>query len=222
MANRVMWPALKRSIVAILRGVQPGEVEAIAEILIDEQIEAIEVPLNSPEPFQSIGRVCKSFGNDCLIGAGTVLHLEQCDRVAGIGGRLLVSPNINPAIVARAEGHGMVTLPGVFTATEALLAVHSGASALKIFPAVTLGPSGVSALKTILPEGTFVGVVGGISDHNLAEFAKVGVQIFGLGTSLYKQGDDKAVIRTRAKAAVRAYDAAIASNRGAARRASII
>jgi 2-dehydro-3-deoxyphosphogalactonate aldolase len=124
------WPKVKRSLVAILRGVRPDEAEAIVEALIDSGFELIEVPLNSPDPFVSIERLCKRFGKDCWIGAGTVLSASDCARVADIGGRLMVSPNVDADVLTMAQALRMVTMPGVFSPTEAFLALRCGASAL--------------------------------------------------------------------------------------------
>ncbi|MBD0415177.1 2-dehydro-3-deoxy-6-phosphogalactonate aldolase [Oryzicola mucosus] len=206
MSETVVWPSFKRDLVAILRGVKPDEVEAIVGVLIEEQFEAIEVPLNSPEPLRSIEIIAKAFGADALIGAGTVTLPEDCADVAKAGGRLMVSPNVDPSVIAIAKSRGMVTLPGVFTPTEALLALRSGASALKFFPAGALGASGISAIKAILPKDAVVGAVGGVSEASFADFARIGVRTFGLGSSLYKPGDSADVVRAKAKAAIEAYD----------------
>ncbi|MDI6025092.1 2-dehydro-3-deoxy-6-phosphogalactonate aldolase [Corticibacterium sp. UT-5YL-CI-8] len=206
MSETVVWPSLKRDLVAILRGVKPDEVEAIVGALIEEEFEAIEVPLNSPEPFRSIEIIAKAFGGDALIGAGTVISPEHCADVADAGGRLMVSPNVDPSVIAMAKSRGMVTLPGVFTPTEAMLALRSGAAALKFFPAGALGASGISAIKAILPKDAVVGAVGGVSETSFADFAKIGVRTFGLGSSLYKPGDTANAVRAKAKAAVEAYD----------------
>lgn len=203
-----MWPSFKRDLVAILRGVRPEEVEAIAEVLVEEQFPAIEVPLNSPDAFRSIEIVARRFGGAALIGAGTVLSVEACDRVAEAGGRLMVTPNVDPEVISRACEHRMVTLPGVFTPTEALLALRSGASALKFFPAGVLGTSGISAVKAILPKDTVVGAVGGVAEDSFAAFARIGVRTFGLGSSLYRPGDTAQTVRARARLTVEAYDLA--------------
>jgi 2-dehydro-3-deoxyphosphogalactonate aldolase len=135
MTDSASWPTVKRPLIAILRGIRPDEAESIVEALIDSGFELIEVPLNSPEPFASIERLSQRFGKDCLIGAGTVLSAADCARVADVGGRLMVAPNVDADVLATARARRMVTMPGVFTPTEALLAVRCGASALKFFPA---------------------------------------------------------------------------------------
>jgi 2-dehydro-3-deoxyphosphogalactonate aldolase len=208
-ANSIPWPKVKRSLVAILRGIRPDEAEAIVGALIESGLELIEVPLNSPEPFVSIERLCKRFGKDCWIGAGTVLAAGDCARVAELGGRLMVSPNIDADVLAMARARQMVTMPGVFSPTEALLALRSGASALKFFPASVLGPSGIAAQLAVLPTDTIVGAVGGVSDKNLAAYVAAGIRVFGLGSSLYRPGMSAAQVRETAQASVSAYDRAL-------------
>jgi 2-dehydro-3-deoxyphosphogalactonate aldolase len=205
----VRWPDLKRPLVAILRGVKPDEAEAIVATLIESGFEMIEVPLNSPDPFASIERLCRRFGQDALIGAGTVLTAADCARVADAGGRLMVSPNVEPDVLAMAVSRGMITMPGVFSPTEAFLALRSGASALKFFPASVMGPSGIAAVLAVLPKDTVVGAVGGVSDKNFADYATAGVRAFGLGSSLYRPGMTAEDVRVSAQSAVRAYDQAI-------------
>jgi 2-dehydro-3-deoxyphosphogalactonate aldolase len=209
MIKPVPWPRVKRSLVAILRGVRPAEAESIAAALVESGFELIEVPLNSPDPFDSIERMAKRFGGDCLIGAGTVLGTDDCARVADAGGRLMVSPNVDIDVLAVACARGMVAVPGVFTATEALLALRGGASALKFFPSSVLGPSGIAALRVVLPPETVVAAVGGVSDRNFADYTAVGVRAFGLGSSLYRPGMTAAEVRDTAQIAIRAYDAAV-------------
>ena len=207
MTASVAWPALRRNLVAILRGIKPTEIEATVDVLIEAGFEAIEVPLNSPDPFVSIEKARKRAPANVLIGAGTVLEVSQVDRLHDVGGNLLVTPNVEPDVIRRAVAHGMVAMPGVFTPTEALLAAKSGASALKFFPASVLGPGGISAIKAILPSHLPIGAVGGVSDSNFADYWKVGVRAFGLGSSLYKPGDAAKLIGERAVRSVEAYDA---------------
>ena len=175
--------------------------------MIEEGFELIEIPLNSPDPFRSIRLAVERHGHAALIGAGTVLTVEDVDRLADIGGRLLVSPNVDPNVLARAGGHGMVTMPGVFTPTEALLALKSGASALKFFPASVLGPSGIAAIRAVLPKSSVIGAVGGVSEASFAAYAEAGVGTFGLGSSLYRPGDDAGTVRRNARRAITAYEA---------------
>jgi 2-dehydro-3-deoxyphosphogalactonate aldolase len=209
MTQPIAWPNPKRSLVAILRGVKPDEAEAIVGTLVETGFELIEVPLNSPDPFVSIEKVAARFGKHALIGAGTVLRSGDCARVADCGGRLMVSPNVDADVLTMAASRDMVTMPGVFTPTEAFLALRCGASALKFFPASVLGPSGISAQMAVLPKGIVIGAVGGVSDKNLADYAKAGVRAFGLGSSLYRPGMTVAEVRETALASVRAYDQAM-------------
>jgi len=212
MASIIAWPQLQRSLVAILRGIKPEEAESIVGTLVEEGFELIEIPLNSPDPYTSIRRAVDAFGSKCVIGAGTVLSAEQVDRLADAGGRLVVSPNIEPSVIGRASEHKMLTMPGVFTPTEALLAVKCGSSALKFFPGSVLGTSGIAAIKTILPADTIVGVVGGVSEASFADFWKIGVSTFGMGSNLYAPGDDATTVRNKARRLIAAYDQAAASN----------
>lgn len=201
------FPKLKRGLVAILRGLKPVEAIAIGQALFDAGIEAIEVPLNSPEPFSSIARIVEVLPKTALVGAGTVLTPTDVDGLHKAGGRLLVSPNIDAEVMARAMHYGMVTMPGVFTPSEAFQAIRLGASALKFFPASVLGASGISAIRAVLPAQTLVGAVGGVSEKDFAGYKAVGVTVFGLGSSLFKPGMSVDEVAARAHAAVEAWDA---------------
>ena len=209
MTTRIPFPPMKRPLIAILRGIKPEETADIVGALIETGFTAIEIPLNSPEPFRSIKIAAKMAPADCLIGAGTVLTIEDVDRLDGAGGKLLVTPNVEPAIISRARDKGMVTMPGVFTATEALSAARAGATGLKFFPAGVLGASGISAIRAVLPPELVIAAVGGVSDKNFADYTKAGILAFGLGTSLYKPGMTAAEVAERAKATIYAYDEAI-------------
>ncbi|TPW27406.1 2-dehydro-3-deoxy-6-phosphogalactonate aldolase [Pararhizobium mangrovi] len=204
--NRIAWPEMRRSLVAILRGIRPDEVEAAIDELVEAGFTAMEIPLNSPEPFRSIEMAAKRAPEGCLIGAGTVLDTGSVDRLNDAGGRLLVAPNAAPAVIARAAAFSMVTMPGVMTPSEAFVALDAGASALKFFPASVLGPAGIGAMMAVLPKDVPVGAVGGVSEKNFADYAAVGIRTFGLGSSLYKPGMDAAEIGRRARTAVAAYD----------------
>jgi 2-dehydro-3-deoxyphosphogalactonate aldolase len=209
--NRSAWPPLKRGLVAILRGIGPDHAETVVGGLIEAGFQAIEIPLNSPEPFRSIELAAKLAPAGILIGAGTVLSPASVDRLADAGGKFLVSPNVDASVIRRAAEHGMVTMPGVFTPTEAFQAIAAGASALKFFPAGVLGRSGIQAIMAVLPKDIPIGVVGGVSDTDFAAFGEIGVRTFGLGSSLYKAGLDPAEVIRRGRAAVAAYDAAFDS-----------
>lgn len=200
------WPKLRRGLVAILRGVGPHEAAAIGRAVFDAGITAIEVPLNSPEPFRSIETIIATLPPDALVGAGTVLTAADVDRLADAGGRLLVAPNVDQAVLGRAAERSLVTMPGVFTPTEAFAAIAAKASALKFFPASVLGPKGIAAIGAVLPKDITVGVVGGVSDADFEDYAKVGVGTFGLGSSLYKPGMSAADVGSRALAAAAAWD----------------
>ena len=204
--NPVAFPAMKRPLIAILRGLKPEEAEGVVDVLIESGVTAIEIPLNSPDPFRSIEIAVKRASSDVLIGAGTVLTTQAVERLHDVGGRLMVTPNVDPGVIARARERGMVTMPGVFTATEALLAAKAGASGLKFFPASVLGASGISAIRAVLPADLMIAAVGGISDKNFVEYTKTGIYSFGLGSSLYKPGMTVAEVAARAKATIHAYD----------------
>jgi 2-dehydro-3-deoxyphosphogalactonate aldolase len=193
---------MKRPLIAILRGLKPEEAEGVVSALIENGITAIEIPLNSPDPFRSIEIAVKKAFAEVLIGAGTVLTPEAVERLHDVGGRLMVTPNVDPEVIARARERGMVAIPGVFTPT----AVKAGASGLKFFPANVLGASGISAIRAVLPADLMIAAVGGISDKNFAEYARTGIYAFGLGTSLYRPGMTAAEVAARAKATIHAYD----------------
>ncbi len=205
----VPFPPMQRPLVAILRGVKPEETADIVSVLIETGMTAIEIPLNSPDPFRSIATAVKLAPAEVLVGAGTVLTTDDVDRLHDVGGRLMVAPNVDTAVIARATARGMVTMPGVFTPTEALLAAKAGASSLKFFPASVLGAAGISAIRAVLPAGVMIAAVGGVSDQNFTEYVRSGVRAFGLGGSLYKPGMTAADVAARARAAVKAYDMAI-------------
>ena len=205
---RIPFPEMKYPLVAILRGLKPEETAATVEVLLDAGLRAIEIPLNSPEPFKSIEIAVRMAPSDALIGAGTMLTIEDVDRLEEAGGRLFVSPNVDQPVLAHAVSKGMVTLPGVFTPTEALLAARIGATGLKFFPAGALGASGINAIRAVLPPDLMIAAVGGVSDENFADYAKAGIRAFGLGSSLYKPGMSAEDVGRRAKVTVAAYEKA--------------
>lgn len=206
---RIPFPDMKYPLVAILRGIKPEETEGVVGALLDSGLRAIEIPLNSPDPFRSIEIAVKMAPADALIGAGTVLTVEDVAKLDSVGGKLMVSPNVDTDIITAAREKGMVTLPGVLTPTEALLALKAGATGLKFFPASVLGPSGINAIRAILPKDTLVAAVGGVSDKNFTDYTSIGIKAFGLGTSLYKPGMSASEARERADLTIKAYDAAI-------------
>lgn len=194
-------------LVAILRGVQPDEVVEVAGALVDAGIRAIEVPLNSPEPYRSLQRLCDAYGTTCLCGAGTVLDPTQVERVHEAGGSLIVAPNTDTSVVRRALDLGLIAMPGFATATEAFLALSAGAQYLKLFPASTYGLEHVKALRAVLPRSTRIFAVGGIGPDALAEWRRAGVDGFGIGSEIYRPGLDAREISRRASAIVSAYRA---------------
>ena len=206
---RIPFPAMKYPLIAILRGLKPEETEGVVGALIETGFLAIEIPLNSPDPFRSIEIAAKMAPADCLIGAGTVLSTEDVDALDAAGGKLMVSPNADADVITAARVKGMVTMPGVLTPTEALVAAKAGATGLKFFPASIIGPAGINAIRTILPKDLVIAAVGGVSDKNFADYTNAGILAFGLGTSLYKPGMTAAEVRERAIVTLSAYDAAI-------------
>lgn len=211
--SRIPFPPMKYPLIAILRGLKPSETQAVVGALIETGFTAIEIPLNSPEPFKSIEIAAKMAPDGCLIGAGTVLTVEDVNRLDAVGGKLMVSPNVEPDVIATAAARGMVTMPGVFTPTEALAAARAGATGLKFFPASVLGPSGIQAIRAVLPAELEIAAVGGVSETNFADYAAIGIRSFGLGSSLYKVGMGADEVRTRAKITIEAYDAVYGASR---------
>lgn len=201
-------PFSQLPLVAILRGVTPARIEKVAGAIFEAGIRAIEVPLNSPDPFQSIEILAKRFGKDALTGAGTVTSPAEVDRVAAAGGNLAVSPHTDVAVIARAVEKGLIPMPGVVTPSEAYAALNAGAKDLKLFPASSLGPAHLSAMKVILPPWAKLYAVGGVNPGNMKEWLAAGAVGFGLGSDLFKPSYDDAEIARRAKAAVDAFKAA--------------
>lgn len=193
---------------AILRGIEPGEAEAIASVIVEAGFGAIEVPLNSPDPLQSIEAIARRFGDKTLVGAGTVLSPDEVDRVAGAGARLVVAPNANAFVIERAVTLGLLVLPGVATPTEAFTALSYGASGLKLFPAEVLPPEAVKAWRAVLPKGMQLMPVGGITPERIAPYRQAGADGFGIGGALYKPGMTAAEVALKAKAFVAAWRAA--------------
>jgi 2-dehydro-3-deoxyphosphogalactonate aldolase len=199
---------MTRNIIAILRGVQPHEVQAICDVLIDSGITTVEIPLNSPRPFDSIERLAKKFGTVATIGAGTVLTAQAVRDVANVGGRIIVSPNFEADVVRETKRVNLESWPGVLTPSECFAALNAGADGLKIFPCSVLGPSGVKAIRAVLPHNVSLCAVGGVGPNNFLEWLSSGIDGFGIGTALYKPGDSVTQIQSVAREIVRAYDVA--------------
>lgn len=191
-------------LVAILRGVKPDEIEAIGDALVDAGFAMIEVPLNSPHPLSSIELLVKRYGDDALVGAGTVLTVAQVEKVRAVGGRLIVSPNVNVDVIAAAARDGLVSLPGYFTPSEAFAAIAAGASGLKLFPAEAATPGVLRAHRAVLPPELAVLAVGGITPEGMAPWRAAGAQGFGLGSALYKPGMAASDVGGRARAFIAA------------------
>ena len=186
-------------IVAIVRGIRPDEVLDHVAALFDAGVRGVEVPLNSPEPLESIRRIVETFGDRMIVGAGTVLTADRVDAVAGVGGRIIVSPNTSPEVISRAVTLELDPAPGFATATEAFAAYEAGARHLKMFPALTYGPAHLKQLKAVLPADAVVWAVGGAGPDNMAEWWAAGARAFGLGGELYRA--QQPASETAAKAA---------------------
>jgi len=198
----------ERALVAILRGVEPARVIEVAETLRAAGLRIIEVPLNSPEPYASIAALAGRHGLDCLIGAGTVLNLEQLRRAHESGARLMVAPNCDTEIIEGALRLGMQAMPGFATATEAFSAIRAGAGQLKLFPASSYGPRHLQALRAVLPPEALVFPVGGIGASDIPGWLAAGAAGFGLGTELFRPDYSLADIEGRAHRLVDAFNAA--------------
>ncbi|EJU0542998.1 2-dehydro-3-deoxy-6-phosphogalactonate aldolase [Salmonella enterica] len=196
-------------LIAILRGITPDDALAHVGAVVDAGFDAIEIPLNSPQWEKSISSVVKAYGGRALIGAGTVLKPEQVDQLAGMGCKLIVTPNIQPEVIRRAVSYGMTVCPGCATATEAFAALDAGAQALKIFPSSAFGPGYISALKAVLPPDVPLLAVGGVTPENLAQWIKAGCVGAGLGSDLYRAGQSVECTAQQAAAFVNAYREAV-------------
>lgn len=192
-------------IIAILRGIRPDEILPIAKALIDSGIDAIEVPLNSPDALTSIRALSAAHGETCLCGAGTVLTVAQAEAVHAAGGTLIVTPNTDPRVIRRSVELGMTIVPGFATATEAFAAIDAGARQLKLFPASTYGTRHLKALRSVLPAKTRIYAVGGIGERSIPEWVEAGIDGIGVGTEVYAPGMSAADVRSRAQAMVAAF-----------------
>lgn len=194
-------------LIAILRGVTPDTVTAVGTALVDAGFHALEVPLNSPQPFASIERLARAFGDRCTVGAGTVMTTGDVARVADAGGRLIVTPHTDPAVIAAAKQRNLYCTPGTATPSEAFAALRAGADAIKVFPAEQITPKVLHAWRAVLPHDVDVLPVGGITPASMAEYVQAGATGFGIGSALYKPGRTIAEIATAARAFVVAWKA---------------
>lgn len=189
-------------LIAILRGITPDESLAIGDALVSAGFGIIEVPLNSPDPLISIARMAKHFAGRAIIGAGTVYRVADVDAVHQAGGTLIVSPNCNPAVIARSKELGLVSAPGIFTPTEAMTALDAGADVLKLFPGEALNPTIVRGMNAVLPKGTRLVLVGGVTPDTPKQWKDAPIAGFGIGSALYKPGLTAQEVGARARAFV--------------------
>ena len=194
----------KCPLIAILRGVRPDEVIPIVAALEAAGIAIVEVPLNSPQPLESIKLVAANFGDRMLVGAGTVMTPEQVQEIAEVGGKLIVTPHADTEIVRKAKSLGMLTAPGFFTPFEAFSLLKAGADCLKIFPAEAYNTAALKGIRAVLPPGTLVVPVGGVTAENIPEWAAAGAAGFGMASSIYKVGDTAEIVGKKAAALVAA------------------
>lgn len=194
-------------LIAILRGITPGEADAIGDVLIETGFRVIEVPLNSPDPFVSIERMARRFGRHALIGAGTVMTPADVDRVKAAGGRLIVMPHSDLDVVRQAKAAGLAVAPGVATPTEAFAALAAGADALKLFPAEMITPAVVKSIRAVLPKSAMLVPVGGISASNIPAYRAAGANAFGIGSTLYSPGKPTAAVKVSAMELIAALGA---------------
>jgi len=191
-------------VIAILRGIAPAEVVAVAEALYDAGLRVVEVPLNSPDPFKSIQELAKAFKDRMVVGAGTVLSVQDVSLLKAHDGQISISPDANPDVIAKARATGLEPVPGVFTPTEAFSAIRAGARHLKLFPAEAASPATIRAWKAVLPKDIKIHAVGGITPLNMADWIGAGTTGFGVGSNLYKPGKSVSDIGRDARAFVEA------------------
>ncbi|HEY0925188.1 2-dehydro-3-deoxy-6-phosphogalactonate aldolase [Brevundimonas sp.] len=195
-------------LVAILRGLTPEEAVDVGEALLGAGFTCLEVPLNSPRPLDSIRRLREALGDRAVVGAGTVLTPQAVREVVDAGGQIIISPNADPEVIRETVAVGALSMPGVFTATEAFSALKAGAQVLKLFPSEIAGPVGLKALRAVLPADQRLYAVGGVTPDNLAGWAAAGASGYGIGGALFKPGMTAAEVGERARAFVNAWNAA--------------
>ena len=199
----------RRPLIAILRGITPLEAESVSDVLIESGINIIEVPLNSPNPFETIERMANFHGENGIFGAGTVLKEQEVSSVADAGGKIIISPNTNSLIINKSKELNLLSFPGVFTASECFEALEAGADGLKFFPASLLKPKNFKALSAVLPDNIVSIAVGGIDEIQFPNWLEVKVTGFGLGSNLYKPGMLLDEIKAKAERIVKVYDSSI-------------
>jgi 2-dehydro-3-deoxyphosphogalactonate aldolase len=187
-------------LIAILRGMKPEEAPWVLETLLAANFQVLEVPLNSPRPFESLAYLVRHAPPGVLIGAGTVLTEAEAAKVAATGARLMIAPNCAPAVIAAAKAHGLVALPGVATPTEAFTALAAGADGLKMFPGELLPPAAVKAWRAVMPKGTLLIPTGGVTPDNVRAYREAGADAFGVGSALYKPSMSREELAQRAAA----------------------
>ena len=200
---------MSREIIAILRGIAPAQAVEIAERLVEAGIDQIEVPLNSPNPFDSIAMMLEAVGDRAQIGAGTVLEVAAVEQLAGLGAHMVVSPDTNASVIVATKQAGMKSYPGVMTPSECFAALQAGADGLKLFPASLLGIGGLKAIGAVLPKGTKTYAVGGVGPEDFADWLAADITGFGIGSALYKPGMSADDVAVRAAKMVAAYDGAL-------------
>jgi 2-dehydro-3-deoxyphosphogalactonate aldolase len=198
-------------LIAILRGITPAEADAALDVLEESGWRVVEVPLNSPDALVTLNRLVAKAGERLLVGAGTVLSTDHVTAIADTGAKLMVAPNCNPAVIRAAKARGLWTAPGVATPTEAFAALEAGADALKMFPGESLPPATLKAWRAVMPKGTLLLPVGGVSPGNIGAYLKAGADGFGIGTSVYKPGMTPAEMRAAARDLASAYRQSVAA-----------
>ena len=197
---------MSRNLIAILRGIKPDEVEAVADALLGAGIDRIEIPLNSPAPFDSIARLIKRFSGQGVFGAGTVLQVAEVERLGALGAHMVVSPNCDSTVIRATKTAGMLSYPGVMTPSDCFAALNAGADGLKFFPGEVITPIGLRAMRAVLPTDALCLAVGGAKADNFADWHMAGADGFGIGSAIYKLGDDAESVAVKARAIVAAYD----------------